>query len=265
MLTRHPWLARWYHAIQWFVFGEMQLAPIMKQVKPVQYVARCRALWHLHRQVKDRALRAKLVPTYKIGAKRILFNDDYYPALARPNVRLVTDGIDRIELGGVRSRTGELHLADVIVYATGFKSTEFLAPMRVLGRRGLRLDDVWRNGAHAYLGLTVSGFPNFFMLYGPNTNLGHNSILVMIEAQVEYLLDLLARMDAQGVARVDVKQSVLEDYNRRLQQDLSKSVWSTIDASWYKRPDGRITNNWPHSTRHYRHLLRTVRLEDYET
>jgi hypothetical protein len=103
------------------------------------------------------------------------------------------------------------------------------------------------------------------MLYGPNTNLGQNSILVMIEAQVEYVLDLLARIEARGVARIDVKRSVLEDYNRRLQQDLAKSVWSTIDASWYKRADGRITNNWPHSTRLYRRLLRKVKLEDYET
>jgi len=180
-------------------------------------------------------------------------------------VRLVTEGIDRVEPAGVRARTGELHAADVIIYATGFKSTEFLAPMQVIGRHGVRLEDVWRDGAHAYLGLTVSGFPNFFVLYGPNTNLGHNSILVMVEAQVEYLLDLLARMDASGVARVDVRRSVLDDYDRRLQQDLARSVWSTIDASWYKRADGRITNNWPHSTRHYRRLLQSARLEDYET
>jgi cation diffusion facilitator CzcD-associated flavoprotein CzcO len=265
LLTRFPWLARLYHRTQWFMFGELQLTPLMKQVKPVQAIARWKSLRHLKRQVQDPALRAKLVPTYPIGAKRVLFNDDYYPALSRPNVRLVTDGIERIEPRGVRSRDGELHEADVIIYSTGFKSTEFLAPMQITGRGGRALGDEWRNGARAYLGVTVSGFPNFFMLYGPNTNLGHNSILVMIEAQVGYILDALRRMKARGVQRLDVRRDVLDSYNRQLQEDLRKSVWSTIDASWYKLADGTITNNWPHSTIRYKRLLREARLEDFET
>jgi cation diffusion facilitator CzcD-associated flavoprotein CzcO len=234
-------------------------------VRVVQALARRRALAHLRRQVRDPALRARLVPTYPIGAKRVLFNDDYYPALARPNVRLVTDGIKRIEPAGIRSREGELHEADVIVFATGFRSTEFLAPIDVTGRDGRRLQDEWRDGARAYLGVAVSGFPNFFMLYGPNTNLGHNSILVMIEAQVGYVLDAMGKMRARGVRRLDVRRPVMDAYNRRLQQDLAKSVWSTIDASWYKTADGTITNNWPHSTIRYRRLLREARLEDFET
>jgi cation diffusion facilitator CzcD-associated flavoprotein CzcO len=265
LLTRFPALAKLYHQAQWFYFGEMQLTPLMKQVRFVQALARLRALAHLHRQVSDPALRAKLVPDYPIGAKRVLFNDDYYPALARPNVRLVTDGIERIEPAGVRSRTGEMHEADVIIFATGFKSTEFLAPIEVTGREGRRLADEWRNGARAYFGVTVSGFPNFFMLYGPNTNLGHNSILVMIEAQVGYVLDAMAKMKARGLHRLDVRRDVMDAYNRQLQQDLARSVWATIGASWYKLADGTITNNWPHSTMRYRRLLREARLEDYET
>ncbi|HEX9207843.1 MAG TPA: NAD(P)/FAD-dependent oxidoreductase [Steroidobacteraceae bacterium] len=265
LLTRFPALAKLYHKTQWFVFGEMQLTPLMKQVRPVQALARWKSLAHLRRQVRDPALRAKLVPDYPIGAKRVLFNDDYYPALCRPNVRLVTDGIERIEATGVRSKAGELHEADVIIYATGFKSTDFLAPMEITGRGGLRLHDEWRQGARAYLGVTVAGFPNFFMLYGPNTNLGHNSILVMIEAQVGYILDAMAQMRSRGVRRIDVKRQVQDDYNRRLQADLAKSVWSTIGASWYKLADGTITNNWPHSTIRYRRLLREANLEDYET
>ena len=265
LLTRYPSLARLYHDAQWFVFGELQLTPLMKQVRPVQAIARWKSLAHLRRQVKDPALRARLVPDYPIGAKRVLFNDDYYPALGRPNVRLVTDGIAQIEPLGVRSRSGELHAADVIVYATGFMSTEFLAPMEIVGRDGRNLHEQWRRGAHAYLGVTVSGFPNLFMLYGPNTNLGHNSILVMIEAQVGYVIDALGQMQARGLRRLDVKRQVMDDYNVALQQDLAKSVWSTIDASWYKLADGTITNNWPHSTIRYRRLLRAARLEDYET
>ena len=113
--------------------------------------------------------------------------------------------------------------------------------------------------------MTVSGFPNFFMLYGPNTNLGHNSILVMIEAQVGYIADLVQKLQARGLRRADVRRDVMDDYNRRLQQDLAKSVWATIGASWYKLADGTITNNWPHSTIRYQRLLREARLEDYET
>jgi cation diffusion facilitator CzcD-associated flavoprotein CzcO len=264
-LTRFPRLAKVYHDFQWFFFGEMQLTPLMKQVKWVQALARWKSLAHLRRQVKDAALRAKLVPDYPIGAKRVLFNDDYYPALTRRNVELVTDGIEAIQPTGIRTKSGSTIPADVIVYATGFKSTEFLAPMAVTGRSGLDLRAEWSKGARAYLGVTVSGFPNFFILYGPNTNLGHNSILVMIEAQVAYVIDLLRKMEARGLRRADVKRAVMDEYNRSLQQDLAKSVWATTDASWYKLADGTITNNWPHSTIRYRKLLRGVKLEDYET
>ncbi len=178
----------------------------------------------------------------------MLFNDDYYPTLNRANVRLLTDGIERIEAGGVRTKQGELVLADVIIYATGFQATEFLAPIAVTGAGGRSLRDEWRAGARAYLGVTVSGFPNLFMLYGPNTNLGHNSILVMIEAQVGYIIDAIRQLDARRQQRLDVKREVMDGYNRWLQQDLAKSVWAADKQSWYKLADGTITNNWPHST-----------------
>jgi cation diffusion facilitator CzcD-associated flavoprotein CzcO len=265
LLTRWPSLAKLYHQFQWLYFGEIQLAPIMKQVRTAQAIARRQALGHLHRQVRDPALRSKLVPDYPIGAKRILFNDDYYPTLSRPNVRLVSDAIECLTHEGVRTRSGESHPADIVIFATGFKSTEFLAPMRITGKSGRRLDEEWGAGAHAYLGITVTGFPNFFMLYGPNTNLGHNSILVMIEAQADYIIDALQKMLARGLRHIDVKRAVLDEYNRVLQQDLAKSVWATARASWYKLADGTITNNWPHSTIRYKRLLRQARLEDFDT
>jgi cation diffusion facilitator CzcD-associated flavoprotein CzcO len=264
MMARWPWLAKLRHDWQWLVFGEMMLTPLMKRVRVAQWAARTRALRHLRRQVADPALRAKLVPDYPIGARRVLFSDDYYPALGRRNVRLVTDAIERIEAAGVRTRDGELHEADVIVYATGFKATEFLAPMQVTGLGGLTLAEEWRRGAHAYLGVTVSGFPNLFMLYGPNTNLGHNSILVMIEAQAGYVTQAIERMRARGLRRLDVRREVMDEYNRALARDLAKSVWADAKSSWYKLADGTITNNWPHSTIRYRRLLRTVDLDDYE-
>jgi cation diffusion facilitator CzcD-associated flavoprotein CzcO len=264
-MGRWPWLARLRHQFQWFFFGEMQLTPLMKQVRVVQRLATIKSTMHLRRQVRDPALRAKLTPDYPIGAKRVLFNDDYYPALNRANVRLVTDGIERIEAAGVRTRSGELVAADVVIYATGFQATDFLAPMTVTGAGGLSLRDEWRAGARAYLGVTVCGFPNLFMLYGPNTNLGHNSILVMIEAQVGYIIDAIRQMDALGVRRVDVKRAVMDEYNRWLQRDLAKSVWAADKQSWYKLADGTITNNWPHSTIRYRRLLRRADLSAFHS
>jgi cation diffusion facilitator CzcD-associated flavoprotein CzcO len=264
LLTRWPRLAKLYHDCQWFFLGEMRLTPLMKQVRPMQALARWMALGHLRRQVRDPALRARLVPQYPIGAKRVLFNDDYYPTLNRANVDLVTDAIERIAPEGIVTQPGAIHEVDVIIFATGFKSTEFLAPMTIKGRDGRDLRAEWSRGARAYLGVTVSGFPNFFMLYGPNTNLGHNSILVMIEAQANYIVDALRKLQARGLKRLDVRRDVLDDYNRRLQQDLAKSVWAATGASWYKLADGTITNNWPHSTMRYQRLLRAANLEDFE-
>jgi cation diffusion facilitator CzcD-associated flavoprotein CzcO len=264
LMGRWPWLAKLRHDWQWFFFGEVMLTPLMKRVRIAQWAARRRSLMHLRRQVRDPGLRAKLVPDYPIGARRVLFNDDYYPALGRRNVRLVTDPIERIEATGVRTRDGELHQADLIVYATGFKATEFLATVQVTGLAGRALSDEWSRGAHAYLGVTVSGFPNFFMLYGPNTNLGHNSILVMIEAQAGYIVQAVERMRAEGARRLDVRREVMDEYNRRLAHDLGKSVWADAKSSWYKLADGTITNNWPHGTIRYRRLLRTVNFDDYE-
>jgi len=265
MMARWPWLARLRHDFQWLFFGEMQLTPLMKQVRPVVWLARRKSMAHLRRQVRDPVLRAKLVPDFPIGAKRVLFNDDYYPALGRANVEVVTDAIEAIVPDGVRTRDGRTHAADVIIYATGFKATDFLAGVEVTGLAGRRLHDEWSHGAHAYLGVTVSGFPNFFMLYGPNTNLGHNSILVMIEAQVGYIIDAIRQMQQRGIRRIDVKRGVMDEYNRELQKDLAKSVWATSKGSWYKLADGTITNNWPHGTMRYRRLLRRADLGTFET
>jgi cation diffusion facilitator CzcD-associated flavoprotein CzcO len=263
-MGRWPWLARARHQFQWFFFGEMQLTPLMKQVRVVQWLATLKSKMHLHRQVRDPALRARLTPDYPIGAKRVLFNDDYYPALGRSNVRLVTDAIERIEPGGVRTRAGELVATDVIIYATGFHATDFLAPMIITGAGGRSLREEWRAGARAYLGVAVSGFPNLFMLYGPNTNLGHNSILVMIEAQVGYVIDAIRQLDGRAARRLDVKREVMNAYNDWLRKDLAKSVWAADKQSWYKLADGTITNNWPHSTIRYRRLLRRADLGAYD-
>jgi cation diffusion facilitator CzcD-associated flavoprotein CzcO len=166
------------------------------------------ATGYLDEVVKDPALRAKLLPDYAIGCKRILISDDYYQALVRPNVEVVTDAITRIERDGVTTADGRTRRADALIHATGFETTTFLAPLAIEGRGGAKLDVAWRDGAEAYLGITVPGFPNLFLLYGPNTNLGHNSIIFMIECQVGYVVRCLRELSRRGEGYMDVRRDV---------------------------------------------------------
>ncbi len=224
------------------------------------------ALNHLDEQVADEALRKKLTPDYPIGCKRILFADDFYPTLTRPNVSLVTDPITRITAKGIETKGGENHPLDVIIYATGFETTGWEWSMHVAGRAGTRLHDVWAKGPEAYLGITAAGFPNLFMLYGPNTNLGHNTITFMLERQVEYAVKALQAMEAKNLAAIEVKKTVQDRFNRDLQAALAKTTWADPHChSWYKTADGRITQNWSSHTRDYAKATATVNLDDYAT
>lgn len=200
----------------------------------------CRA-WLRH-QVPEPELRRKLQPDYGLGCKRVLFTSTFLPALRRPNVRLVTEPIAEVTPGGIRTADGVEHPADVLVLGTGFATTELLAPLRITGAGGRTLQQAWANGAAAYYGLTVPGFPNLFVLYGPNTNLGSGSIVVMLEAQMRYVLDALRRI-TPGSA-LDLRPEVLTGFDAEVQRRLNASVWAGC-ASWYRAPDGRIVTNWP--------------------
>ena len=145
------------------------------------------ALRHLAKQVPDPELRAKLTPDYGIGCKRVLLSNDWYPALQRDNVELVTDRITRVTADAIETEAGRVGPLDAIILGTGFDSTKFMATLEITGADGRRLADVWREGPQAHLGITVAGFPNLFMLYGPNTNLGHGTIIFMIECQIRYI------------------------------------------------------------------------------
>ncbi|MFD0902655.1 flavin-containing monooxygenase [Actinomadura sediminis] len=205
--------------------------------------------------VGDPALRRALQPDYRMGCKRILVSNDYYPALTRPNVHLVTDPIERITPSGVRTSGGE-HPADVLVYATGFSTTDFLAPMKIVGRDGRELTEAWRDGARAHLGITVSGFPNLFLLYGPYTNLGHNSIIYMLESQFRYVtgcVDVLRRRD---LAWIDVRPHVEDAFVREMRARMRTTVWEAGCDSWYRRADDTVVNNWPGFTFAYRRATR---------
>lgn len=206
------------------------------------------ALDHLEAQVPDAALRARLTPDYPIGCKRVLICDDFYPTLLRENVTLETAPIEGIEASGIR--TGhERHDLDVVIYATGFETTDWSWSVAIEGRGGITLGDAWAQGPEAYLGVLVHGFPNMFVLYGPNTNLGHNSISYMLEAQVGFAMKALAMADG---AAVEVSADAQRRFNDRLIHDLSRTVWADPGCrSWYKADSGRIHQNWSGNAESY--------------
>jgi len=213
--------------------------------------------------VQNPFLRERLVPNYELGCKRILLSNDYYPALDRPNVELVTEQIARITHDSILTRDGRVYPVDVIVYGTGFAASDFLAPMKITGRDGQDLNNVWKNGAEAYLGMSISGFPNLFLMYGPNTNLGHNSIVYMLECQMDYILQCLTLLQERSLKWMEVRQPVQASFNQDVQQQAQDSVWSGCN-SWYKNQAGRNTNNWTSFCLKYRKLTRQLQLQDYE-
>ncbi|UXA08253.1 NAD(P)/FAD-dependent oxidoreductase [Mycobacterium sp. SMC-2] len=216
--------------------------------------------WH----IKDPVLRAKLTPDYPIGCKRVLFSNDWYPALASDNVDVETEAITEVTTTGVRTADGRLHEVDVIIYGTGFKATEFLAPMTITGRHGQDLRAEWAGGAHAHLGMAVPGFPNMFLIYGPNTNLGSSSIILMMEQQARYIRQITEELARGGVARAfEVRRAVEQAYDSEVQSRLDAGVWTACD-SWYRTASGRVTTNWPGLVHEYQHRTRTVALADYE-
>lgn len=222
------------------------------------------ALNHLHMQVSDPELRRKLTPDYPIGCKRVLFADDYYPALTRENVSLVTDRIDRIVPEGVVTKDGVTRKADVLVYATGFETTGWHLSVDITGRNGLKLSEAWKKGAEAYLGIAVANFPNLFLIYGPNTNLGHNTITFMIERQAEYIVQCMKAMQARDLSAIEVTKAAQDRFNRDLQARLAKTTWADPGCnSWYKTADGHITQNWGGDTREYRRATQNVEWSDY--
>lgn len=217
----------------------------------------------LEAHIKDPELRRKLTPDYPAGCKRILLTNDWFPALARPNVAVETSHIARVSENAVVTEDGVSHPADVIIYATGFESTDFLAPMKVVGRGNADLNEVWARGAEAHRGVAVAGFPNFFMLYGPNTNLGHNSIIFMIECQANYIAQCVQALQNGKLRYIDVRKEAMAEFNAALQKDMQKTVWAAGCSSWYKTADGKVTNNWSSFTARYWWQMRHPDFAEY--
>jgi len=221
---------------------------------------------HLERQVADPLLREQLTPRYEIGCKRILMSDEYFPALQQPNAQLVTTAIERITATGVVTADGVEHPADVIVWGTGFRVTDMPYVEWLRGRGGRTLADVWgEHGMQALRGTSVAGFPNLFMLVGPNTGLGHNSIVFMIESQIAYVMDALRTLDARGAVACEPTPHAQAAFNATVQRRMQGTVWTKGGcASWYLDAHGRNTTLWPGSSWTFRRATRRFDLAEHE-
>jgi len=220
-------------------------------------------LRELARQVPDPVLRAKLTPDYRLGCKRVLISNDYYPALQRENVELVTDRIERITPHGVRTVDGSEREVDALILGTGFQVTQYLSKVHIVGKHGMTLDHEWRSSLRNYLGISISGFPNLFLLMGPNTGLGHNSMIFMIEAQARYAASAVATLRDRKLASLDVRRDAEDAFRSDLARKMEKTVWTTGCASWYQTPDGEVFL-WPAASVDYWWRTRKLDLAAYE-
>jgi cation diffusion facilitator CzcD-associated flavoprotein CzcO len=236
--------------------GILGLAYDQRLVKPVEALARR----HLKTQVKDPELRAKLTPSYRLGCKRILGSHDYYPALTRPNAEVITEPIERVTKDAIITKDGVARELDTIIFGTGFHVTDNPMSARVRGRDGTTLAEAWDGSPRAYLGMTVPGFPNGFLIVGPNTGLGNNSIVFMIEAQVRYVIGALKAMTEHNLSTIEVRPEAHEAFQEEVQARMPGSVWTDGGCrSWYLDRHGRNSTLWPDFT--WRYALRTRRFD----
>lgn len=236
-------------------FGAMAMTNRRWLLAPVRAVARRQ----IKRAIADPELRRKVTPADEVGCKRVMLTDDWYPTLTKPNVELVTERIAEVTTDGIRTAAGADRPADAIVLATGFETHGFVAPMEVVGAGGRTLAEEWGAVPRAYLGLSVPGFPNVFLLYGPNTNGGTGSVIYTIEAGMQHVIAAVRELERSGARRIEVSRGAAEAFDRELRAALAGTVWHTGCSSWYVDENGNDPNQWPWRWRTYRR--RTARLE----
>jgi len=262
LLARFPFFLRASRFLKYWM-SELRGPIVFYNSRVLSAIGVFLSKWNLRRQVKDPELRKKLTPTFQFGCKRVLVSDDYWATFERDDVELVTDPIERIEPKGVRTKDGSLHESDVLVLATGFKLGLASAPFPIIGRNGRTLDDAWGGGAVAYKGMTVAGFPNWFIMMGPNTGPGHTSVLVYTEAQIAHALQAIQKIMAEDLKYMEIRQAVQDRYNEGIQKRMKHMVWGGC-KSWYLSPDGTNHSLYPGFAAEY--VLRTRRLNprDYD-
>jgi cation diffusion facilitator CzcD-associated flavoprotein CzcO len=271
--TIRPWEHALYRrvpaaqrAVRGFHYWSSEFVAVPALMKPAGgRLLKKMAIKQLETQVPDPELRAKLTPTFRPGCKRLTPSNDYLPAIASPTTTLVTSGIERMVPEGIVTNDGVTHELDVVILATGFRVTDNTFPELVVGKDGRTLRQTWdEGGMGAYNGTTFAGFPNFFMLAGPNTGIGHTSLVYMIEAQFPYVLDALQLMKQRGIASVDVRADVQASYNEMLQRKLAPTVWNTGGCkSWYLDKNGNNSTIWPDYTFKFARRLERFDLESY--
>jgi cation diffusion facilitator CzcD-associated flavoprotein CzcO len=258
-----PYLQRLTRGVIYVVLEAMATGYVVEP--QLNRIRELTSLLYLRRSVKDPVLRAKLTPHFRLGCKRILISSDYYRVLQQENVELVTDGIAEIRPHSIVTRDGKERPVDAIVFATGFETSEAKPPFRILGRQGRDLADAWRGGISAYAGTTVTGFPNVFLLLGPNVGLGHSSMIFMMESQFPYVLGAIQTMRDKRLKFVDVRSEVEDRYNHRIQKRLAKTVWNSGGCvSWYLTPSRKNTISWPGFTFEFRRQMRRFDSDSYE-
>ena len=240
------------------------LVPGMVKWPPLMKVVERAARRHMASQVPDPVLRERVTPDYEIGCKRMLPSSDWYPTLAQPNVELVTDAIAEVRARSVVDAAGVEREVDAIVFGTGFRVTDHPAAERIRGRGGRLLADDWNGSPRAHLGTTVAGFPNLFFLLGPNTGLGHSSMVYMIESQIAHVLRALEVMREQGAHTIEVRPEALERFNASIERRLERTVWNTGCASWYIDATGRNSTLWPDWTWRFRRRAARVDPAEYQ-
>lgn len=246
-----------------FAFMELGAAAMTRQrwlLGPFRFVARRQ----IEKAIEDPELRRKVTPTDEVGCKRIMLTDEWYPTLTRPNVELVTERIAEITPSGIRTQEGRERPADVLVLATGFKTHGFVAPMEVEGVRGRTLAEEWAEVPRAYLGMSVPGFPNMFLLYGPNTNGGTGSVIYTIEAGMGHVIAALEELERTQARRIEVRERAAAEFDRELREALAGTVWHTGCTSWYVDENGNDPNQWPWLWSDYRRRTGRIEPDAYE-
>jgi len=218
---------------------------------------------NLANSVADPTLRRKLTPNYKVGCKRLIMSDQFYSAIQQPNAELVTDRIERIEPDGIRTVDGRLHELDVLVLATGFDTHRFVRPMRVIGREGRTLEAAWSRANEGYLGITVPGFPNWFMLGGPNSPIGNFSWLMTSENQLNYAMRLIDHLRSGNVTEIAPKPSAVKAFNDAVKAKMPDTIWASGCNSWYIDKNGAVAS-WPWTYEKFENDMREPILDDYE-
>lgn len=245
-----------------FEYGE-SLTMLIRHPRTLGRIGAARSARFMRSQLPDPALQAKVWPDYTFGCKRVLFSSYFLPTLQRPNVDLVTEHIEAVVPEGLRTADGAVHELDCLIWATGFKTNDFMLPMSVVGRDGVTLAERWAGGAHAHLGIAVPGFPNMFLMYGPNTNTSGGSIVFYLEAQAAYIRQALVHLAARGAASMEVRAEIEQGYDRDVQRRFQGTAWMDCD-SWYRDAHGRIVANWPGYMREYRRRVHVLEPADFQ-